>query len=196
MNETYPNINLYVLSNKQYKNKQINCKSDEDCIIECNQYESCSNSIINCPRNYPCIISCGYQSKSCLNLTINAFYSSNFELNDCDTGNPSTCKDITIYFPPMDYWSPRAYLNTGNNLNGNIKFYAVNGWLDIITSGYTGYDFSEINNGVIFCKQNYTEICPFTQTQCICNNPWLNHLKQTQSISTTSIISETPIPLS
>lgn len=75
----------------------------------------------------------------------------------------------------MDYWSPRAYLNVGDNLNGKVTFYAVNGWLDIITSGYTGRRFIDITDGTMHCKQNYTELCSFSQEECICNNPTLTH---------------------
>lgn len=88
----------------------------------------------------------------------------------------------------MDLWKPKAYLNTGDNLNGNLKFYAINGWLDIITSGHIGSDFNQINDGMIYCKQNYTQNCPFTQTDCICNNPLITSISSTSTSSSSSTI--------
>ena len=153
----------------QYKEQQIKCSSKSPCFIYCKEESSCQNARIFCPIHQHCIVSCGKSQRACYGATIEAQYSSLFELNDCSTGDDSTCQAMSIYFPPNNFGDKRAILHTGNNFKSDLSFYAVFGWQDIDLSGFTG----TINNdlqGVMHCSYGYYETCDMSQNEWSCKD--------------------------
>jgi len=147
------------------------------CFIYCQEEDSCLNANIFCPLNLECSISCGKSSNACNGLLIDARYSSSFSLNDCSSGDRSTCNGVTIYFPPNNFGTKRGFINTGNNLKNSLIFYAIYGWLDIDTSGFIG-DYNDNLNGIMYCTFWYNINCQFNDknfscknTNDLCNNP-------------------------
>ena len=153
----------------QYQNQRITCSSESACFIYCKQPYSCHNSQILCPLNQHCVISCGGEPNACYGATIQAGFSSFFELDDCSTGDHTTCQSMQIYFPPNLDGEKRAILNTGNNLKQNLTFYAIFGWADIDISGFTGTINNDIN-GTMHCSYGYEQECKFASDKWSCLN--------------------------
>ena len=173
----------------QYENGTISCEPGRSCIIYCEQENSCKNSQILCPDDQACIISCGASPNACNGATIDARYSSLLELNDCHSGDDSSCHGLSIYFPPNHDGQKVAYLNTGDNMKQSLNFYAIYGWLDIDTSGFIGDHSGFI--GEMHCSFWYQQRCDFhsDHLSCangsdLCNSP---HITDGHPISTTSV---------
>eukprot|EP01084_Bolivina_argentea_P157442 274369_1 len=190
-NSLHIKANIITAQTNEYKNSQITCETNEDCTINCQTANSCENALVECPINNKCNITCS-APYSCQDLSINGTYSSLLIINDCTNGNKYTCSGLSIYFPANTNGKPNGIINVGNNFNSvskQLKFYAINGWIDINTSLYNG-NFQKGNegqgiNGSMFCSPHYNEQCilnPY-KWECndidhICNNYTRRHLIQ------------------
>jgi len=178
-----------IATTSEFENGTIACEEARSCIIYCEQERSCMNAHILCPDDQACIISCGIASYACHGAVIDARLSSLLELNDCHSGDDSTCSAMAIYFPPNRNGEKVSFLNTGDNMRQWLHFYAIYGWIDIDTSGFVGERGSFI--GEMHCSFWYQQHCPFDSEHLscadaddVCNAP---HITDGHAISTTSI---------
>jgi len=158
-----------IASTEQYKDGTIQCQHNSACFVYCKEEGSCQNANILCPINRECIVSCGKHSNACNGAVVDARYSSLFELNDCASGDSSTCSAMSIYFPPNNNGQKISFLNVGNNFKHALKLYAIYGWLDVDASGYTG-DFEEEIDGVMYCTFWYESSCQIEDNGWECDN--------------------------
>jgi len=181
-----------IATEEEFKDGTIQCPQNEDCTIYCNEEEACEKTKIFCPVHNECTVWCGYGINACKGAIIDARYSSYFSLNDCETGDDSTCAEMTVYFPPNQSGEKIGALNTGNNFKRALKLYAVYGWLDVDTSGVTG-DASSNIDAVMHCSWWYETHCVVAvdewrcnEEQHTCNDPPY-YTEQTPSVSTTAM---------
>ena len=118
---------IYFDQTQQNQNKSISCSGNSECKIYCKEEDACRDTTIYCPVNQRCLVSCGKGSNACHGATIDARYSTLFALNDCYTGDETTCGSMTIFFPPNLDGVKRAFLSTGDNFKTNLTFYAIYG---------------------------------------------------------------------
>ncbi len=148
---------------KECQNQQ-QCNEGEDCTFICNGNQACKGAIIVCPVDYTCTITCSGNG-ACEGAMINGSSSSELIINGCIGGK--RCIDSEIHCPPNNGTSKRCSISGDNNIRNNIKYYAINGWSDVNTIGYTG-DHS-IDNSNMFCLSDYSLSCFLADTSFECD---------------------------
>ena len=112
-----------------------------------------------------CIVS-GKSPRACYGAIIKAQYSTLFELNDCSTGDDTTCQAMSIYVPQTILVINVQYyiLETISNLIYPFMRYLVGKILiSLIHQQLTV-------QGVMYCSYGYYETCDISQNEWSCKD--------------------------